>query len=93
MRKLSQADLATLVANAGDVLVKRIHLNDLCNTPEIRQLLLDAAGESPTTQEFIVSFKPRIQKLVGWAAKNPALRTSEAYDYVYDMVYAEVVDP
>jgi hypothetical protein len=31
--------------------------------------------------------KPVLVKLVGWSARNPALRTTEAYDVAYQYLY------
>jgi hypothetical protein len=31
--------------------------------------------------------KPQLLELVGWEARNPELRTSEAYDLAYDVIY------
>ncbi len=32
-------------------------------------------------------FKARLERLVGWGARNPALRTSDAYDAAYQHLY------
>jgi hypothetical protein len=37
-------------------------------------------------------FKPVLCRLVGWEARNPTLRTSEAYDLAYDTIYAALPD-
>jgi hypothetical protein len=34
-----------------------------------------------------IGFKPRLLWLVGWEARNPALRTCQAYDIAYRYLY------
>lgn len=60
--------------------------------PRLAQLLLDAMLAPPTTNEFYLRFKPRIQRLVGWNAENLKLRTREAYDVVYEVIYSMAID-
>jgi hypothetical protein len=39
-------------------------------------------------QVWYDSFKPRLLALAGWEAREPALRTQEAYDLAYETIYA-----
>lgn len=34
------------------------------------------------------SYRPRLLALAGWEARQPALRTQEAYDLAYETIYA-----
>lgn len=41
---------------------------------------------------YRINFKERVIALAGWEAENRALRTTRAYDVVYDAVYAALPD-
>ncbi len=41
---------------------------------------------------WVNALKPQLLELVGWEARNPDLRTSEAYDLAYEMVYEALPD-
>lgn len=60
--------------------------------PALAELLLEVMRTQPTTNAFYASVKPRLVNLAGWSARNPQLRTSEAYDVVYELLYSMVYD-
>ena len=60
--------------------------------PALAELLLEVMRTQPTTDQFYGWVKPRLRNLTGWSARNPALRTSEAYDTVYELLYSMVYD-
>jgi hypothetical protein len=64
---------------------------ELCAVePGLVDLLHDAMREQPSTDEFYMSFRPRVVKLAGWAAQNKSLRTTHDYDTVYQTIYSWV---
>lgn len=67
---------------------------DLCAVePALIRLLLGVMAAPPTTDGFYQYIKPALTELAGWSAKNPALRTCDAYDCVYSVLYTLVRDP
>jgi hypothetical protein len=60
--------------------------------PALVPLLIEVMRVQPTTSEFYLRFKPRVQCLAGWSARNPSLRTEQAYNTVYEVIYSFVFD-
>lgn len=73
--------------------------------PELGNLELAIKSVRPNDKRFCANavwygygpwahrgFKARMQRLAGWDARNPALRTQEAYDLAYDHLYSLLPD-
>ncbi len=69
--------------------------------PELRRLeqdILSLRRRSRGWRTFCANdvwydlFKPRLVYLAGWGARNPALRSEEAYDLAYEHLYALLPD-
>jgi hypothetical protein len=66
--------------------------------PLLAELYAKAAqvdGSSPNfcaNAVWYADFKPYLEQLVGWTARKPILRSSEAYDVAYDTVYELLPD-
>jgi hypothetical protein len=70
------------------------HYAKLCESePQLAPLLLEVMREQPTTVQFYRKIKPKLMKLAGWSAVNPGMKTSDAYDTVYEVLCSLVYDP
>jgi hypothetical protein len=67
---------------------------ELCQLePRLTTLLLEVMAKQPTTWSWYRHVKPRLYALVGWEAERRELRTCEAYDVAYEVLYSMGFDP
>ena len=60
--------------------------------PRLMDLLRDVMEQQPTTGRWIALFEDRVKELIGWNCSVEGIRTSEAYDIAYSVLYSFVFD-